>query len=53
MNKNRNDNKAILALKKIQEKFQGEAKRLNLKDDSDIVELIKNFRKDKGKLISK
>ena len=39
----------MLALEEIQEAFEGEAERLGLKTDQDIVQLIKKFRKEKAK----
>ncbi len=42
-------NSAMLALEEIQEAFEGEAERLGLKTDQDIVQLIKKFRKEKAK----
>jgi len=38
-------NSAMLALEKIQEAFDGEAERLGLKTEEDVVKLIKEFRK--------
>lgn len=38
-------NSAMLALEKIQEAFEGEAERLGLKDEEDVVKMIKEFRK--------
>lgn len=40
-------NAAMLSLEKLQQEFEGEAKRLNLKNEEDVVQLIKNFRKEK------
>ena len=40
-------NSAMLALDRIQNAFEGEADRLNLKTEEDVVDLIKEFRKEK------
>lgn len=42
-------NSAILALEEIQEAFEGEAERLNLETEDDVVELIKEYRKERKK----
>ena len=42
-------NSAMLALEKIQEEFAGEAERLGLKDEDDVVNMIKEFRKETKK----
>ena len=42
-------NSAMLALEMMQEEFDGEAEKLGLKTEEDVVELIKNFRKEKRK----
>lgn len=42
-------NSAMLALEKIQDAFEGEAERLNLKTEEDVVELVKDFRKERKK----
>lgn len=42
-------NAAMLALEKIQEAFEGEAERLELKTEDDIVKMIKEFRKNRKK----
>lgn len=42
-------NAAMLALDKIQNAFSGEAERLDLKDEEDVVNMIKDFRKRKKK----
>lgn len=42
-------NSAMVALSRIQKEFEGEAKRLNLETEEDIVELIKEFRKNRKK----
>ena len=42
-------NSAMLALEKIQNEFEGEAERLNLQNEEDVVKLIKNYRKERKK----
>ena len=42
-------NSAMLALEKIQDAFDGEAKRLGLETDEDVVKMIKDFRKNRKK----
>lgn len=42
-------NSAMIALEKIQNAFNGEAERLNLETEDDVVELIKEFRKSRKK----
>ena len=42
-------NSAMLALEKIQDEFEGEAERLGLKTEEDVVKMIKEFRKEKRK----
>ncbi len=42
-------NSAMLALEKIQNAFEGEAERLGLKTEDDVVEMIKEFRKNRKK----
>lgn len=42
-------NSAMLALEEIQKVFEGEAERLNLETEDDVVKLIKEFRKEKAK----
>lgn len=45
-------NAAMLALEEIQDEFNGEAERLNLKDEADVVSMIKEIRKErKNKLL--
>ncbi|NLJ72864.1 MAG: AbrB/MazE/SpoVT family DNA-binding domain-containing protein [Syntrophomonadaceae bacterium] len=39
-------NSAMLALKKIQDEFAGEAERLGLKNEDDVVNLVKDVRKE-------
>lgn len=38
-------NSSMLALEKIQDAFDGEAERLGLETEEDVVEMIKDFRK--------
>ena len=42
-------NAAMIALEKIQEEFDGEAERLGLKTEEDVVKLIKEYRKERKK----
>lgn len=42
-------NSAMLALEKIQNAFEGEAERLGLETEDDVVEMIKQFRKNRKK----
>ena len=42
-------NSAMLALEKIQDAFDGEAERLGLKTEEDVVKMIKEFRKNRKK----
>lgn len=42
-------NSAMVALEKIQNEFDGEAERLGLKTEENVVEFIKDFRKNQGK----
>ena len=43
-------NAAMVSLEKIQNEFEGEAERLNLRTEEDVVKLVKDFRKErKGK----
>ncbi len=42
-------NSAMLALEKIQDAFDGEAERLDLKTEEDFVKMIKEFRKNRNK----
>lgn len=42
-------NSAMLALEKIQDAFEGEADRLNLESEKDIIKMIKDFRKNRKK----
>ncbi len=44
-------NSAMIALEKIQDAFTGEAERLNLETEEDVLELIKEFRKNKRKKV--
>ncbi len=38
-------NSAMIALENIQDEFDGEAKRLGLETEDDVVEMIKKYRK--------
>lgn len=38
-------NSAMIALENIQKEFDGEAKRLGLETEEDVVEMIKEYRK--------
>lgn len=40
-------NSAMLALEKMQDEFEGEAERLGIKDEEDVVNLVKEFRKER------
>ena len=40
-------NPVSLAINKVREAFNGEAERLGLKDEEDVAEMIKEFRKEK------
>lgn len=42
-------NSAMLALEKIQDAFEGEAERLDLKEEEDVVKFVKDFRKERKK----
>lgn len=42
-------NSAMLALEEIQESFNGEAERLGLETEDDVVKMIKDFRKNRKK----
>ena len=42
-------NSAMIALDKIQNAFEGEAERLGLETEEDVVKLIKEYRKNKKK----
>ncbi len=42
-------NSAMTALEKIQDAFDGEAERLGLETEEDVVEMIKEFRKNRKK----
>lgn len=43
-------NSAMIVLEKIQEEFEGEAERLGLKTEEDVVKMIKEFRKNRKKV---
>lgn len=40
------ENSAMVALKEVQEAFKGEAERLGLKTEQDVVEIVKEVRKE-------
>jgi len=40
------ENSAMVALREIQEAFKGEAERLGLKNEQDVVDLVKEVRKE-------
>lgn len=42
-------NAAMIALEKIQKEFEGEAERLGLETEEDVVKLIKEFRRERKK----
>jgi AbrB family looped-hinge helix DNA binding protein len=42
-------NSTMLALKEVQESFAGVAEKMGLKNEDDVVELVKAHRKDKKK----
>ena len=42
-------NSAMLALERMQNEFEGEAERLGLKNEDDVVKFIKDFRKERKK----
>ena len=42
-------NSSMIALEKIQKAFEGEAERLGLETEEDVVEMIKEFRKNRKK----
>jgi AbrB family looped-hinge helix DNA binding protein len=39
-------NAAMVALKEVQEVFSGEAKRLGLRDEQDVVDMVKEVRRE-------
>jgi AbrB family looped-hinge helix DNA binding protein len=41
------ENSVRIALKEVQDAFRGEAKRVGLKDERDVVSMIKEVRKEK------
>lgn len=41
-------NAAMISLEKIQKEFEGEAERLCLKTEEDVVKMIKRFRKERN-----
>lgn len=42
-------NSSFIALKNIQASFEGEAEKLGLKTDEDVVQMIKDFRNEENK----
>ena len=42
-------NSAMLAIEKIQDAFEGEAERLGLENEEDVVKMIKEYRKKRKK----
>ena len=42
-------NAALTALEKVQEAFEGEAERLNLKDEEDVAKMVKQIRRERKK----
>ena len=42
-------NSSFIALKNIQKAFEGEAEKLGLKNEEDVVRMIKDFREDENK----
>lgn len=40
------ENSAMIALKEVQEAFKGEAERFGLKTEQDVVEMVKEVRKE-------
>lgn len=42
-------NAAMISLEKIQKEFEGEAERLGLETEEDVVKMIKEFRKERNK----
>lgn len=42
-------NAALIAIENVQKEFDGEAERLGLKDENDVVNLIKEVRKEREK----
>lgn len=40
-------NSAMIALEKVQDAFEGEAERLGIKTDEDVIKLLKKFRKER------
>ena len=42
-------NSAMLALERMENEFEGEAERLGLKNEDDVVKFIKDFRKERKK----
>lgn len=42
-------NSSFIALKNIQKSFEGEAEKLGLKNEEDVVRMIKDFREEENK----
>ncbi len=42
-------NAAMISLEKIQKEFEGEAERLGLETEEDVVKMVKEFRKERNK----
>ena len=42
-------NSAMVALEKIQDAFDGEAERLGLETEEDVIKMVKEFRKNRKK----
>jgi antitoxin PrlF len=40
------ENSAILALREVQDAFKGEAERMGLQNDQDVVDMVKKVRKE-------
>ena len=43
------ENAALVAINRIQEVFAGEADRVGLKDEDDVVDMVKEIRRDLGR----
>ncbi|MDR0854618.1 MAG: AbrB/MazE/SpoVT family DNA-binding domain-containing protein [Clostridiales Family XIII bacterium] len=41
------ENAALLAFNKIQEAFEGEAERAGMKNDDDVMDMVKDMRREK------
>ena len=42
------ENASLVAINRIQEAFEGEAERLGLTDEDDVVALVKDIRRERG-----